>query len=385
MSILLPASLQTIRSPAYAEGTSTVNLGAAGTYSVLAGTAVTIPNTELSGDLGVSPGTEITGTPSGTFNGTKHVNDDHARQAQLHLLAAYDDARDRTPTRKLDAAGAQLGEQTFTAGVYHSDAAFGLTGALTLDGQGDPNAVFIFQTDAALNTAAASIVNLTNGAKASHVFWQVYAAATLGASSTFKGTIMARVAITVGAGTEVEGSALAITAAVTLGDNTTFTSTAPSGGSLTATTVGATLTEVRLNGTSTQYATGTSTQWTITDARGTGAAWTLSVSATVPTSAAGTVEQIARTLPIGNLTITPGPLTADTGADPVGSITAPALTLSGSTQTLVSTKGPNKGIYTLTPKFSLAVPANAYRSNWSDAIDDSNLNPYISTLTVTIG
>ena len=195
---------------------------------------------------------------------------------------------------------------------------------------------------------------------------------------------MASAAITVGAGTKVDGRALAVNDAVTL-DADTFTTTPPSGGSLTATTAGATLSEVRLNGTSTQYATGTSAQWTITDARGTGAPWTLSVSATVPTSAAGTVEQSARTLPVGNLTITPGQITADTGADPADSITAPALKLSDSSQTLVSTKGPNKGTYTLTPEFSLAVPANAYRSNWSGAIDGSSLNPYISTLTVTIG
>ena len=365
-----------------------MNLGAAASFSVLAGDAVTIgAGATISGNVGVSPGTAVTIDAGATISGEVHKNDTKAIQAQSDLLAAYDDARARTPTRELDAAGAELGKQELTAGVYHSTAAFGLTGTLTLNGQGDPNAVFIFQTPAALTTAEASIVKLINGAQASHVFWQVGAAATLGASSTFKGTIMAFAAITTGAGTEVDGRALSYTAAaaVTLGANTTFTATPPSGGSLTATTVGATLSGVRLNGTGTQYATGTSTRWTITDARGTGAAWTLSVSATVPTSAAGTVEQSARTLPVGNLTITPGPITADTGADPANSITAPALTLSGSTQTLISTKGPNRGIYTLTPKFSLAVPANAYRSNWSDAIDNSNLNPYISTLTVTIG
>ncbi len=157
------------------------------------------------------------------------------------------------------------------------------------------------------------------------------------------------------------------------------------GGTLTATTAGVTLTAVTLDGSNTQTATGTSAQWTIEDARGTGAAWTLSVKATVPTSAAGSVETVARTIPVGNLTITPGTITAGAGADPASGITAPALAMSTSFQALISASGPHKGSYTLTPSFSLAIPANAFRSNWPGVVDVGTLNPYMTTLTYTIG
>lgn len=158
-----------------------------------------------------------------------------------------------------------------------------------------------------------------------------------------------------------------------------------SGSALTATTSGATLAGVTLNGTGTQTATGTaSSAWSVTDARGTGAAWTLSASATAPTSAAGTVETVARNLPVGNLKINPGTVTAEDGADAATNITGPQLSLTGSAQALVSASGTSKGKYTLTPTYSLDVPANAYRSNYSAAVNDSALNPYTSTITYTI-
>ena len=160
-----------------------------------------------------------------------------------------------------------------------------------------------------------------------------------------------------------------------------------SGGSLGATTAGATLAGVTLNGFD-QSVTGPSSEWTITDARGTGAAWTLSAMATAPTSAAGTtIDKIARVIPVDNLTITPGTITAGEGSDPASSVTAPTLKMSGSTQTLVSgspsSTSQSKGTYTLTPTFSLTIPANAYRSNWNAAVD-TGLIPYISTITFTI-
>lgn len=157
-----------------------------------------------------------------------------------------------------------------------------------------------------------------------------------------------------------------------------------SGGSLAVSTSGATLSGVTLNG-ATRTDTGTATTaWSITDARGTGAAWTVSVSATVPTSAAGTVETTARTIPVAGLTITPGTITAGTDADPATGITAPALALATTSQALVSAAGPNKGTYSLTPSFSLSIPANSYRSNWPGAVGTGTLNPYTSTITYTI-
>jgi WxL domain surface cell wall-binding len=167
--------------------------------------------------------------------------------------------------------------------------------------------------------------------------------------------------------------------------NADTTESTVSGGALAATTSGATLSGVTLNGTSTQTATGTASEWTITDARGTGAEWTLSVSATAFTSAAGTVETTPRTIPVGALAIAPGAVTAASGSDAAAGITASDLTLSGTPQALLSAAGPHKGTYHVTPSFTLTVPANAYRSNYSGAVGGSPLNPYVSTLTYTIG
>ena len=161
---------------------------------------------------------------------------------------------------------------------------------------------------------------------------------------------------------------------------------AVTGGDLTATaSAPPTMSGVTLNGTSTKYSTGTSGDWTITDARGSGADWSLSASATDFKSAAGTVDLTPRTLPVGNLTITPGTVTAGTGSD-----TAPtpdAVKMTTTAQSLISaasaTSGGSKGTYTLNPEFSLAIPANTYRSNWSAGVDTTK-NPYISTITFTL-
>ncbi|WP_375479482.1 ice-binding family protein [uncultured Jatrophihabitans sp.] len=194
-----------------------VSLGAAGTYSVLAGTAVVGTGfTALSGDLGVSPGAAVTGFPPGTVGGATHAGDSQADQAQSALVLAYADAAQRTPSSEF--AGDQNG-QTYHEGVHHTAAAFALTGTLTLDGQGDPDAVFIIQVGAALNTAASSHVVLTNGARASNVFWQVAGATNTGASSTFAGTIMSAGAVTLGDGAALTGRALTHDA-VTLANNT---------------------------------------------------------------------------------------------------------------------------------------------------------------------
>ena len=159
-----------------------------------------------------------------------------------------------------------------------------------------------------------------------------------------------------------------------------------SGGSLTSTVSGAALSGVTLDGSNTQVATGTATDWTITDARGTGEAWSLSVSATDLTSAAGTVETAARTIAVSQLSVTPGTVTADAGADAATGISAAAVTLSTTGQSLISSAGSHKGTYTVSGStFDLAIPANAYRSNWSGAVDTSTLNPYVSTVTFTIG
>lgn len=192
--------------PAYAAD-APVGLGTAGTYSVLGGQAVTNTGpTTLGGDLGVSPGTAITGFPPGIVGGTTHSGDAQAAQAQSDLTIAYDDAAGRAPTATV--AGDLVG-QTLLPGVYKSTGTLDVSGALTLDGQGNPNSVFIFQVASALTTASASSIVLTNSAQACNIYWQVGSSATLGTASTFKGTILALTSISVTTGTTVEGRALA--------------------------------------------------------------------------------------------------------------------------------------------------------------------------------
>jgi hypothetical protein len=205
--------------PTASAATPTISLGTAGNYAVLAGATVTNTGpTVINGDLGLSPGTAVTGFPPGQLNGTLHTADAAALQAKLDLATAYDDAAGRPTTATVPV---ELGGTTKTAGVYDSPAGtFGITGTLTLDAQGDPGAVFIFKTASTLITASASGVNLINGAQAGNVFWQVGSSATLGTHSTIRGTVMALASITVTTGVTIDGRVLARTAAVTLDSNT---------------------------------------------------------------------------------------------------------------------------------------------------------------------
>ncbi len=208
--------------PAGAAGAS-VDLGTAGTYSVIGGQTVTNTGpSRLNADLGVSPGTAITGFPPGQIGGSRHAADAAALQAQSDLTIAYNDAAGRAPTGNV--AGDLVG-QTKVAGVYKSSGPLALSGTLTLDAQGDPNAVFIFQVASTLTTATASYVNMINGAQACHVFWQIGSSATLGTASVFRGSILALTSISVTTDAVVQGRALARNGAVTL-DNDVFTSPA---------------------------------------------------------------------------------------------------------------------------------------------------------------
>ena len=195
-----------------------VGLGTADSYAVLAGQTVTNtgPST-INGDLGVTPGAAITGFPPGTVNGTIHAADAVALQAQSDLTTAYNDAAGRTPPA---AVPADLGGLTLTGGVYKSASALQLTGALTLDAQGDPNTVFIFQAASTLITASASHVNLINGAQPCNVFWQVGSSATLGTSSVFVGNILALTSVSMNNAVTVQGRALARNGSVTMINDT---------------------------------------------------------------------------------------------------------------------------------------------------------------------
>ena len=189
--------------------------GAADDFAILASSTVTSTGlTVVTGDLGVSPGTAVTGFPPGTVTGTIYAADAVAARAQIDLTIAYNDAAGRTAVT----IATELGGTSPVPGVYNSAAGtFGITGNLIL--AGDANAVWIFQAASTLITAAGSQVVLSGGARAVNVYWVVGSSATLGADSFFKGSIMAYASITMYAGAEVEGRALAQTGAVTLNAN----------------------------------------------------------------------------------------------------------------------------------------------------------------------
>jgi len=201
-----------------ASAATAVDLGTAYNFAVLAGSTITNTGASvITGDLGLHPGTSVTGFPPGTVIGNQHVADAVAGQAKIDLTAAYVNAAGQTPVTTIPT---ELGGSTLTAGTYDSAAGdFGITGTLTLDAEGDADAVFIFKTASTLITAGASQVVLINGAQACNVFWQVGSSATLGANSSFSGNILALTSATLTTGADVEGRVLARNGAVTLDTN----------------------------------------------------------------------------------------------------------------------------------------------------------------------
>ena len=196
----------------------TVPLGTAEAFAVLGASTVTNTGPSvINGDLGVSPGTAVTGFPPGIVNGTIHVADAVALQAQSDLTTAYNDAAGRACD--VDLTDQDLGGLTLTSGVYCFSSSAQLTGTVTLDAQGDSNAVFIFQIGSTLTTASNSSVSLINGALLCNVFWQIGSSATLGTTTDFKGNILALASITMTTSATLDGRALAQTGAVTLDAN----------------------------------------------------------------------------------------------------------------------------------------------------------------------
>lgn len=202
-----------------------VSLGTAGNFSVLAGSTVTNtgPSVIDGGSVGVSPGSAITGFPPGSVKPpfTTHVADAVALQAQNDLTTAYNAAAGLVHTQ--DLTGQNLGGLTLVPGVYFFSSSAQLTGTLTLNDQGDPNAQFVFQIGSTLTTASNSSVVTINGGSmpGCNVFWQVGSSATLGTGTAFEGHILALTSITLNtSATILDGSALARNGAVTLDTNT---------------------------------------------------------------------------------------------------------------------------------------------------------------------
>jgi Ca2+-binding RTX toxin-like protein len=195
-----------------------VPLGSAATFGVLASSTVTSAGgTTVDGDLGVSPGTTATGSP--TVTGTTHLGDPIAAEAQSDLTIAYDDAAGRNVNPI--AVSGNLGGRTLAPGLYRSTSSLAISsGDLTLDAQGDANAVWVFQMASTLVTTVGRKVILSGGARARNVYWQVGSSATIGGSSVFQGTIMAVQSITMNTLATLHGRALARNGAVTMDSNT---------------------------------------------------------------------------------------------------------------------------------------------------------------------
>jgi len=193
-----------------------VALGSDSTFVALAGTTVTVTGGgSITGNIGISPGNAfVPGVPPVTVNGTVYAGGSVAAQAQADLTTAYNDAAGRqTPV----IVSGNIGGQTLTPGLYKSTSSLAVSsGVLTLDAQGDPNGVFIFQIASTLTMTSGQQVVLANGANAANIFWQVGSSATIGTTAVIHGNILAAVSVSLLTGATLDGRALAQSGAVTV-------------------------------------------------------------------------------------------------------------------------------------------------------------------------
>ncbi len=357
LALLPVAALLVAAPPGMSAAQPQVDLGTARGFAVMAGSTITnTGTTTVTGDLGLSPGTAVTGFPPGTVTGTIHAADAAAAQAQIDLTAAYNDAAGRTPTATVPT---ELGGTTLTPGVYNSAAGtFGITGDLTLDAQGDATAVFVFQAASTLITASASTVTLVGGAQAHNVYWQVGSSATLGTGSSFAGNILALTSITVTTGTSVSGRALARNGAVTLDTDTISRSTGalfisvPASADLGSAAAGSAQVSAHLGGV------------TVTDTRDAASAdWVATVSSTDFTTGGATAPE---TISKGSVGYSPGSATSTTGDATFAPGTAGSL---GSARTAFSASdGTGDNSATWNPTITVTLPAQVVGGNYSGVV-----------------
>jgi hypothetical protein len=229
--VILAIGLWSIASAATAQAASVltgpIDLGTSSTYGVLAASAVTNTGpTVVTGDIGVSPQSSITGfggLPNGTNIGAVHDMDAEASQAQLDLTTAFNAAAGLTPT---SSGLTELNGMSLTPGVYSGGAlSLSNNGTLTLAGTSAAS-IWVFQAASSLTIGSASQIVITGGASACNVFWEVGSSATIGTSAHFQGTVMASASVSAATGATIQGRLLAKTAAVTLQSNAI---TAPTG------------------------------------------------------------------------------------------------------------------------------------------------------------
>jgi len=192
-------------------------------YAVLAGSTITSTGpTNIDGNVGLFPGTAVTGFPPGKILGHLHAGDPLAQQAELDLKAAYNDAMSRT--RDPIAVAGNLGGRTLAPGLYKSTSSLAVSsGDLTLDGGGNANAVYIFQAASTFTMTTGRRIILTNGARARNIYWAVGTSATLGTNCSFHGNLIAHQSISMATGSSMSGRALALIGAVTMQSNTIVT------------------------------------------------------------------------------------------------------------------------------------------------------------------
>jgi hypothetical protein len=198
-----------------------ISLGSACSFGVLGNQAITSTGpTRISGDVGIHPNgrTSVTGFGPAICNGTIHGANDIAQAALADARTAYNTCKSMTSTA--DLTGDDLGGMVITTGVYSFSSSVGITGTLTLDGQGNSDSTFVFQIGSTLVTATAALVKLTNGAQASNVFWQVGSSATFGTGTIFNGIVLAYTSITMNSNVAANGGMFALGVAVTMIDDT---------------------------------------------------------------------------------------------------------------------------------------------------------------------
>jgi ice-binding like protein/putative surface cell wall-binding protein len=375
-AVLLP--LQSARAAVGAP----VNLRSAAAFAVLAGSTVTnAGDTMVNGDLGVSPGTAATITP-GMVNGTIHGGDPVAAAAQADLATAYNTALAQGPDAPLVG---DLGGLTLGPGLYGFGAAATLATTLTLDGGGDPDAVFIFQIGSTITTAANSSVVLTGGAQACHVSWLIGSSATLGANTSLRGDVLAITSITAVAGTTVEGRLLAMNGAVTLDTNTVTattclppvtTTTSTTTPTTTSTTGPLSITAAPAGDFAGRTVTGTAQTTTavleafsVTDPRGSGAGWHVTAHATTFTGS--TLHQLA----VGSLSMSAPTVSPVGTASALPTVVAGPYTIDDTSPVSIASAadGAGMGSYLFAATtLTLALPADAYA------------DVYTSTITVSV-